>query len=90
MVNVFLALNEINIGNIIDKLLEHKKAQQVSAQDGRGMTALHISVLTSQLKKQGATMSRTQEQLIKAGADVGLPDDQGRLPIHYAFFNRYK
>lgn len=76
-----LAINIIGVSNcfpskpVIDFLVS--RGLNVEAKSNRGRTALHMAC--SDPKKAAAV-----EGLIRAGADIGMPDYSGHPPLHWA------
>ncbi|XP_061693514.1 nuclear factor NF-kappa-B p100 subunit isoform X3 [Syngnathoides biaculeatus] len=61
---------------LIDALLSDRREDLLDAANRRQQTALHLAALTRQ--------ASAVEALMRAGADPGLRDEDGRCPLHLA------
>ena len=68
--------------------MRRMSVDQVNATDDRKMTPLHVSVAANLTHAKGS-FSEVEAYLISEGAKLVMCDNDGRLPLHYAFCRKY-
>ena len=83
-----LAVKNINI-DFVTLLLDH--GASINDKDDRGLTALHkLIVYADENLLKGALILEADilvDFIVKKGADVNIPDNDGNLPLHLALMN---